>query len=324
MSKFRWAYVGSGSIAGNTARSVTKGEHTIAAVCSRNPETAAAFAEKYGAAVYADFDALLEADGFDGVYIATPHTSHADYAVRAMRAGKPVLCEKPVGVSTAEVDRMLAASRENGVYFCEAMWTWFSDVALTVKQWIDEKRIGWIRSVRMEYAFPGVMMRKTSRLLMPQTAGGALLDIGVYPITYCYRLFGYPDRIDCRGTLKDGIDIEETVTLGYAGFDCTLHISLTKLRESCRIVGTEGGITVPVFHMAKLAALKTKAKKETFAGKTDYLTEFTRAAEEIRAEKTESLFVPHAATRDCMRIMDECRRQLGLVYPFESQNKQEE
>ena len=319
MDKFRWAYIGSGSIAGNTARSITKGGHEITAVFSRNREKAAAFAARYGAASYDSFDALLAAGGFDAVYVATPHTAHLSYALGAMRAGLPVLCEKPLGVNTAQVDEMLAAARENGVYFCEAMWTWFSDVAAAVRQWVRDGRIGQIRSVRMEYAFPGVMMSKNSRLLMPETAGGALLDIGVYPITYCYNLFGFPQKIRCEGTLRDGIDIGETVVLEYDGFRCTLGISLTRLKESCRIVGTDGEISVPVFHMARLATLKAGGKKETFTGKTDYLTEFTRVADEIRSGRTESGYVPHTATRDCMRIMDECRKQMGLVYPFETE-----
>ena len=103
MSKFRWAYIGSGNIARSTAHSITKGNHLITAVYSRNPETAKSFADKYKAEVFSDFDALLESDSYDGVYIATPHTSHLEYAVKVMKAGKPVLCEKPVGVTTAEV-----------------------------------------------------------------------------------------------------------------------------------------------------------------------------------------------------------------------------
>ena len=317
MSQFRWAYVGCGSIAKTTARSITRGDHTVAAVYSRTLAKAQAFADAHHAKAYRSFDELLSDGGFDAVYIATPHNSHADYAIRAMEAGKPVLCEKPVGVNLQEVDRMLETSRTTGVYFCEAMWTWFSDVALTVQKWIGERRIGDVKGVRMHYAFPGVLMPKTSRLRTPETAGGALLDIGVYPITYCYRLFGYPDRIDCKGTLRDGIDIAETVTLGYPGFNCTLELSLKKLRESCRIVGTAGEVRVPAFHMARYAALKTQAATERFTGKTDYLTEFTRVSQEIRAGRTDSAFVPQEATRDCMRIMDECRRQLGLQYPFE-------
>lgn len=318
MEPFRWAYVGSGSIAGNTARSITKGNHKIGAVYSRNAIKADAFAKKYGALSYPSFDELLASGGFDGVYIATPHTAHIEYALKAMEAGYPVLCEKPVGVSAAEAERMIGASQKYGVYFCEAMWTWFSDLAYTVKGWTDEGRIGGIANVEIEYAFPGVMMSKNSRLLMPRTAGGALLDIGVYPITYCYRLFGYPRSIQCTGTIKDGIDVEETVILGYEGFRCTLDISLTKLGERCKITGTKGTINIPVFHMARSAMLKTAEGRETARGKTDYLTEFTRAADEIRQGRTQSAYVPHEATLHCLQIMDECRRQMGLKYPFET------
>jgi len=236
-----------------------------------------------------------------------------------MQAGVPVLCEKPVGVSTAEVDAMLKASQDGGVYFCEAMWTWFSDVALKVKNWICEKRIGDIKSVSIDYAFPGLMMSKDSRVLTPETAGGALLDIGIYPITYCYNLFGYPKEIKCSGKVKNGIDVEETVVLSYDGFDCMLNMSFAKLKEGCKIIGSRGEINVPVFHMAMLANMKADGKKESFKGKTDYLTEFTRVAEEIRAGKTESAYIPFEATRSCMQIMDECRRQMNLVYPFEKQ-----
>lgn len=287
MNRFKWAYVGSGNIARSTARSITKGEHCISAVYSRNHKKAKAFAEKYHAKVYNSFDELLEKGSFDGVYIATPHTSHLEYSVKAMQAGKPVLCEKPVGVSTKEVAFMLQTAKENHVYFCEAMWTWFSDVALTVKQWISEKRIGEIKQVHIDYAFPGLMMNKNSRVLTPETAGGALLDIGIYPITYCYNLFGFPNRIQCDGVIKNGIDIAETVVLGYDGFDCVLEMSLDKLKEGCKIIGTKGKISIPMFHMARLATLKTDGKKETYKGKTDYLTEFTRAAEEIRSGKEE-------------------------------------
>ena len=317
MSKFRWAYVGSGNIAKSTARSITKGNHEITAVYSRNYEKASNFASKYKAEVFKDFDEMLENDSFDGVYIATPHTSHLEYSLRSIKAGKPVLCEKPVGVSEDEVELMINASKENGVYFCEAMWTWFSEVALTVKKWINENRIGRITKVHIDYAFPGLMMSKDSRVLTPETAGGALLDVGIYPITYCYNLFGFPNKIKCDGEIKNGIDVAETVVLSYDGFDCVLEMSLSKLKEGCRIVGEKGEITLPMFHMARRATLKTDGKKEVFMGKTDYLTEFTHVAEEIKAGRTESVYIPFESTKSCMKMMDECRKQMNLVYPFE-------
>lgn len=318
MNKFRWAYIGSGNIAASTARDITKGNHIITSVYSRNTEKAKAFSSKYGAAVCSDFDSAVNRDDVDGVYIATPHTAHVDYAVRAMELGKPVLCEKPVGVSVQDVDALIAASKRCDIYFCEAMWTWFSDVALTVKKWVNSGEIGEVTDVVINYMFPGILMPKTSRVLTPETAGGALLDVGIYPITYCYNLFGYPEHITCTGKLKNGIDISETVVLDYGNFKCKLNMSLCWLKENCVIKGSEGCISLPsFFHMASRAVLKNKNGRQVFNGKTDYLTEFTRAAEEIRQGKKESCYIPFSATRACMQIMDECRRQMKLVYPFE-------
>ena len=319
METFRWAYIGSGSIAKNTARSITRGGHEIVSVWSRNYKTASAFAAKHNAKAYKTFEEAVTAEGVDGVYIATPHTSHLEYSVRAMELGKPVLCEKPVGVSTAEVDALINASKEYGIYFCEAMWTWFSDVALTVKKWVKDGRIGDIRRVEIDYAFPGLMMSKNSRVLTPSTAGGALLDIGIYPITYCYNLFGYPKSVNCEGTLQNGIDVAETVTLGYDGFECVLRMALSGLKEDCLIEGSNGSVRLKMFHMASKARLTSDGKTEVFKGKTDYLTEFTRVASEIRSGKTESEYVPFNSTRGCMKIMDECRKQMNLVYPFEAE-----
>lgn len=318
MEKFRWAYIGSGGIAHSTAREITKGNHEIVSVYSRNRQKAEAFAEKYGAKAFDSFEQAVCRDDVDGVYIATPHTSHLDYSVRAMRAGKPVLCEKPVGVSYSEVQQMTDTSKQTEVYFCEAMWTWFSDVALTVKKWVKEGRIGEIRDVTINYSFPGIFMPKTSRVLTPETAGGSLLDVGIYPITYCYNLFGVPEKIECKGIVRNGIDIGERVILYYQGFKCKLNISLLYVKENCRIKGSKGKITLPVFfHMASKALLVCDGKKEIYKGKTDYITQFDAVAKEIREGKKESDIIPFDATGECMKIMDECRRQMGLVYPFE-------
>lgn len=317
MSKFKWAYIGNGNIAESTARSILKGEHEIVSVYGRNADKAKDFAKKVGATAVNTPEEAIAFDGVDGVYIATPHTSHVDYSILSLNMKKPVLCEKPVAVTAADAQRMTEAAKENDTYFAEAMWTWFSDVALKVKEWVQSGRIGEIKSVEIHYAFPGILMPKTSRVLMPETAGGALLDIGIYPITYCYNLFGYPDEIICNGELKNGIDIKETVILRYRDLKCKLHMSLTEIREDCTIEGTDGRIKLPIFHMASKAVLKSRKGNETFKGKTDYLTEFTRCAEEIKAGRKESEYIPFQSTIDCLRIMDECRAQMGLKYPFE-------
>lgn len=123
MDKFRWAYVGNGNIAVSTAQEILKGNHKIVSVYGRNAEKAEAFAKKYGALSFEDPESAVNRPDIDAVYIATPHTSHVDYAVRAMKAGKPVLCEKPVGVSVRDVDVLINTAKKENIYFCEAMWT---------------------------------------------------------------------------------------------------------------------------------------------------------------------------------------------------------
>ena len=145
--KFRWAYIGSGSIARSTAADITKGDHKIVSVFSRNFEKAEAFAREYGARAFHDFSQAVSLDCVDGVYIATPHTSHVEYAVKAMELGKPVLCEKPVGVTVKDVDTLTDAALKNNVYFCEAMWTWYNAPAHTVRDWVRTGRIGKIKKV---------------------------------------------------------------------------------------------------------------------------------------------------------------------------------
>ncbi|MBE6819121.1 MAG: Gfo/Idh/MocA family oxidoreductase [Ruminococcaceae bacterium] len=320
-SEFNWAYIGCGSIAKKTAAEIVRGPHRIVSVYSRNYEKAGKFAAAYGARAYTSFEEAVARDEVDGVYIATPHTSHVEYALGAMQCGKPVLCEKPVGVCFKDVEAVRTAAQQNGVYFAEAMWTWFCDPARKVKEWIDAGEIGEVKRIEIFHAFPGLLKAKTDRVLNPDTAGGALLDIGIYPITYCYNLLGYPEKIECEGIVKNGIDIGESITLTYAHTVCHLQTSFSVLKESCVIEGSEGSIELGFFHMANRAVLKKGGKKLVFKAKTDYLSEFTRAAEEIRAGKKESAYVPLQSTEDCMKIMDDCRKQMGLRYPFETQGQ---
>lgn len=317
MDLFRWTYIGSGSIAKNTAKDITTGNHSIACVYSRNRKTAEELCNQYDAHLASTLEEAINFENSDGIYIATPHTNHLETTIKALSAHRPVLCEKPVAVSEKQAQQMILAAKENNTFFAEAMWTWFSSVAHKVKSWVITGQIGKIKSVKINYAFPGILMKKTSRVLMPETAGGALLDIGIYPITYCYNLFGYPKKITCKGKIKDGIDISETVKLFYDGFVCTLNMSLCRARESCVIKGEKGKIYLPVFHMASKAIKLNGAKIETYNGKTDYLTQFTHCAQCIKDGKTQSPLVPWQSTLDCLKIMDECRKQMNLIYPFE-------
>ena len=215
------------------------------------------------------------------------------------------------------MELLIEAAKENDTYFAEAMWSWFSDTSLTLKRWIDTGKIGRVQKVKIHHEYPGLKKKPDSRVLDPMTAGGALLDIGIYPITYCYNLFGVPDKIVCEGVLKGGIDIKETITLHYGTMQCELHISFERLNESFVAEGTEGKIHLPMFHVAPAVILKGKKMNRVAFGKTTYLNEFDRVAEEIRQGKKQSDYIPFESTLQCMKIMDECRQQLGLKYPME-------
>ncbi len=317
MSKFRWAYIGSGSIADKTARSILKGEHEIVSVYSRNFEKAKVFASKFGAEATKTAQEAINFEGVDGVYIATPHTSHVEYALMALKSHKPVLCEKPVGICEEDVHLLISAAKENNTYFAEAMWSWFSDVSLTVKEWVHSGKIGKVQKVKIIHAYPGMKKNADSRVRNPETAGGALLDIGIYPITYCYNIFGVPDKIICEGKIENGIDIYEHISLHYGGFRCDNYISFEYLKETFEITGTQGKIILPLFHVAPVAVLRSQKGNKLFFGKTTYLNEFDRVAKEIREGRTESAYIPFESTLRCMKIMDECRKQMNLRYPFE-------
>ena len=317
---FRWAFIGTGRLGGQVAAEITaSGRHRIVSVYTRRPEKCEEFAGKYGAFAAGSAEEAVSRPDVDGVYIVTPHTSHAEYTFAALKAGKPVLCEKPVATDARKAEEMIRTARERNIYFAEAMWTWFSPVANRVKAWLDTGEYGDIRECRINLRGQGKYY--APRVTDPAVGGGALLDIGIYPITYIYRLFGKPEAIECRGELHGGIDMGEEIRMVYPGGRVyTLSTSLDDAQGTVdlTLTGTKGKTFLPGFFYAGSVTLERAAGgAETFSGDGGYVNEFDRVAEEIRAGNTESRFVPHRATLDVMKMMDECRTQMGLVYPFE-------
>lgn len=319
---FRWCFIGCGKLANKVARRIIKsGRHEIVSVYSRSFDKCSKFAKKFKATAYKTAEEAMCAEGVDGVYIVTPHNSHAEYSRLAVRLKKAVLCEKPFAVDAESAKEVIALAQEQGVYIAEAMWTWFAPVANKVKEWLDNGEFGEVKSVRAKWHIPGSY---APRVTDPNTAGGALLDIGVYAVTYAYRLFGKPEKVECNGTVKRGIDLCEEIKLIYPETVFSSSISIKRLDclETLRIKGSKAKITLPFFHCANSVKLVRKqGKNEVFKGFGNYLNEFDRAAEEIKSGICESRFVSHKATVEVMEILDECRRQLNLVYPFERGNK---
>ncbi len=321
MSKFRWCFIGTGSLAKQVASQLNKsGRHEIVSCYTRNYEKAVDFAEKYGGFAYDTPEKAIGAEGVEGVYIVTPHNAHFRYAKMALEMGMPVFCEKAFTVTAAETQELIALAHEKNVYLCEAMWTWFSVAANRTKKWLDEGKIG--RVISADFTYHIRTAGQKGRHTDPARAGGALLDITIYPITYAYRLWGIPDEIKAKAVIKRGIDLGEDLELCYNnGPRVRISASINDFRglEKMRIKGEKGEISAPFFHAFNSITCKRGIfDRETFTGKgpklNSYLDEFDSVSRDIRAGRKESSAVPLKATADVMHILDSVRELIGLEY----------
>ncbi len=320
MNKFKWCFIGTGSLAKTVASQLNKsGRHEIVSCYTRNYEKGMEFAKKYGGKAYDTPEKAITAEGVEGVYIVTPHNAHYRYVKQALELGKPVFCEKAFTVTTEETDELIALAKEKDLYLCEAMWTWFSPSANQTKKWIDEEKVGKIYSA--DFTYHVNIINGAERVRDPKRAGGALLDITVYPVTYAYRLWGIPEKVESKGDIQNGIDISEDIVFTYPDFKVNISASIADFKgfEKMSIKGEKGEIKATLYHAFNgITYKKSIFKKETFKGNgpkmNSYLDEFNTVAGEIREGLKESQMVPLKATSDVMHILDEIRTQIGLEY----------
>ena len=318
---FNWCFIGCGKLAHIVAEQMKKhGGHKIVSCYTRNFEKCSDFAETYGAIAYDNAkDAILH-NGVDAVYVVTPHNAHHRFTKAALLLEKPVLCEKAFTVTADETAELISLAKDKNLYLAEAMWTWFSPAANKVKEWVDTGAIGKVSGADFTYHMMSV--NYAPRNSDPRRAGGALLNITVYPIAYAYRLFGYPTSIESQGKIVGGIDHGEEIKMTFAGGE-VVNISAsmvdTKGFEKMTIHGDKGKIKAPLYHASGIASLHRgplNSKLFLSGGKlfNSYMDEFDKVAEEIRRGLTESEVYPLKSTLDVMKIMDEIRGQIGLVY----------
>ena len=317
--KFGWAFIGCGGIAEITAKELLKtGEGVIVSAWNRTPERTHHFVKKYGVTAYPTAKEAICAPGVDGVYIAVTANMHEYFVNLCIDNHKNVLCEKPFTVNARQAESVFSRAAKERVYVSEAMWTWHNATAQTVKQWVQSGKIGTIRQVNCDYSFPMIKFSKKPRHFSAELIGGALLDIGVYGIRYCYELFGMPNRIECKGRLSNGIDLGEHITLHYDGFACNLRISRDENDgERFEIIGDQGTISVPMFHMAREAVMKGRFSERFRDHALLYGKQFSAVAQEIRSGAKDEIRITPQSTIDCLKIMDICRAQMGLRYPCE-------
>ena len=321
---FGWCFIGTGTLANQVASQVVKsGRHEVVSCYTRRAESGEKFTSKHGGYYYAKARDAINADGVDAVYVVTTHDSHYEYAKLALECGKPVLVEKPFTMTAEEAKELVELARKKGLYIAEAMWTWYGPVANQIKEWVDSGEYGELKNVAISYCMNS--KGYADRVTNPMKAGGALLDVGVYPVTYLYRLFGKPERITCKGKMKNGVDLADDICMDFGdGRTVSFRASVDDFRgfETLKLEGTEGSTKLLLWHAAGKATLKKKRGKDLVVkGSGNYLNEFDVVANEIRLGYPESRFVPLQCTVDVMELLDECRKQMGLVYPFETLKK---
>ncbi len=215
----------------------------IAAVGSRSQESADEFARAYGASVRAhpSYESLVADPDVDVVYIATPHAFHLENARAAFDAGKHVLCEKPLTLNLAEAEAMVAAADAAGRFLMEAMWMACNPVIRAVRDGIAEGRFGTPRQVHADLGFV-VNQPPTGRLFNPELGGGALLDMGIYPLTFAHLMLGPADRLVASATLSDqGVDLDVALAGRHGEAVSALTASMTSASPCTATIATADG-----------------------------------------------------------------------------------
>jgi predicted dehydrogenase len=308
----RWGIMGTGGIAGAFAEDLTlTGSGVVAAVGSRTAEGAGAFADRFGIETrHSGYEALANDPGIDVVYVATPHPMHHANARLALEAGKPVLVEKPFTMNAEEARDLVALARERGLFLMEAMWTRFLPHIRHVRELLP--RLGDVVTVTADHG-QWFAEDPAFRLFAPELGGGALLDLGIYPVSFASMILGAPERVLSLATPAfTGVDAQTSMLLGYAGgaqavLSCTLR-AVTPTPAT--IVGTDARIEIegPFYAPASFTLIPREGDRSRF----EYVDEgrgLRHQADEVAlrlaAGETESPHMPLDETVSIMTTMDQ-------------------
>jgi predicted dehydrogenase len=326
VKKVRWGILGTGAIARQFVQGLNSvPEAEVLAVGSRSSASAQEFADKRGIPRrHVGYDDLASDPDVDVIYIATPHPFHAENATLCLEAGKAVLCEKPFSVNAAEAEQVVALAREKGLFVMEGMWTRFFPLMEEVRRLVSEGAVGELRMLNVDFGFRAGL-DPASRLFDPQLGGGALLDVGVYCVSFASMILGQPSGFVGLPHLGEtGVDEQASIVLEHEGGKlANLSIGIrTTTPQEATIMGTEGYVRVhaPWWRPTSMAISRPGTEDETVEAPASGNGFNYEAAEVMRcleAGKTESDVMPLDETVSVMRTMDRIRAAWGLRYPGE-------
>lgn len=326
MTGLRWGILATGMIAHAFTADLRTAGREVVAVGSRRAEAAEAFAAEFSIPrAHRSYEALVADPDVDIVYIATPHTSHAENALLALDAGKHVLVEKPFTLTAAEAERVRDAARERGLLAMEAMWTRYLPHMVRIREIIASGVLGEIRAVFADHT-QSLPTDPAHRLNALELGGGALLDLGVYPVSFAWDMLGAPETVTARGRLSEtGADTEVATIMvhGSGAVSTSLSSSRAAGPNTAHIVGTEARIDIDrVWYNA--TSFRVTAPDGTV--REEYRSDIAGrgmqyqalAAEEVVASgRLDSGELPLDETVAIMGTLDDVRRQIGVVYPGE-------
>jgi predicted dehydrogenase len=323
--KFSWGILGTGGIAQAFAADLSHlPDHTVAAVGSRTLAAASTFAENYpGAIAYGSYQELVESE-LDAIYIATPHTFHAEHALLALSAGKPVLCEKPFTINASQARAVVDLARSQGIPLLEAIWTRFLPHIHLMQEIIARGDLGEILTVSADHG-QYLPRKKHPRLWEPELGGGALLDLGIYSITLAHLVLGSPEKIISDVTKTDeGVDLQTSMIFHYqSGAQAILTCTMAnRTAIAATIAGSQARLELDAsFYAPTSMRLITRDGAVTEYPNTyighglrEEAIEFARM---VRDGEIESPLMPHSRSIEIMELMDSVRREHGVIYPGE-------
>jgi predicted dehydrogenase len=323
----RWGILGTGGIAKAFAIDLNGNGFTLAAVGSRSQESADSFAATHGIpTAHPSYEALVADPDIDIIYVATPHPFHLENALLALNAGKHVLLEKPFALNAAQARQITEAAAAKNLVVLEAMWTRFLPHMVRLREIIAAGTLGDVRTVIADHN-QNLPKDPSHRLNDPALGGGALLDLGIYPISFAWDVLGEPTTVSAISSpTATGVDRQTAILLGYAdGQQAVLHTALdTAGPNAAAVIGTDAWVEIDRTFYQPTSFTVYEGKEGTVIERFEQAVN-TRGmqyqaweAERLIAEGlTAGEILPPSETVGIMATLDEVRAQIGLVYPGE-------
>ncbi|MDF2540069.1 MAG: dehydrogenase [Herbinix sp.] len=325
-TKFKWGIVGPGMIANAFADAVkVVSDAEVIAVSGRNIDKVNEFADRHNITKrYGTCDGVIEDKDVDAVYIALPNTLHYEYIKKAIDAGKPVLCEKPLVLNAAESEKIIAYAREKKVFLMEAIWTRFQPIHQTIKEWIANGEIGEVSMIHADFAF-NVPWPAGDRHINNELGGGAIMDVGVYVVSYMHQILGqHPDKVIGLAHVDENlVDVKNSFIMSYKNGVIVSGSTavVTDIPQDCYIYGSKGHIVVKNFWRSTESYIEVRGEKvkeatAPFVG-NGYEGEAIEVMNCVRAGKTESDLLPLDDSLAYAKIVTDLRKEWNVTFPGE-------